>query len=82
MEHVLTRECESHKLPEEGIDQLPTLGQPQSPEREHRKKRSLKLSIRFQPNLNFQVNSQTIFWEAIFTTYVFGKEFMLGIYKE
>lgn len=33
MEHVLTRECESHKLPEGGIHQLPTLAQTQSPER-------------------------------------------------
>lgn len=45
-------------------------------------KRSLKLSVRFQPNLNFPVNSQTVFWEAIFTTDVFGKEFVLGISEE
>jgi len=38
MEHGLKRECESHKLLEEGIDKIPNPGQTQSPEIGHRKK--------------------------------------------
>ena len=53
MEHGLKRE--SHKLLEEGIDKIPNPGQTQSPEIEHRKKWSLKLAVRFQQNLNFQL---------------------------